>query len=139
MQVTRVCEFGFPVSQLHRGIKEKSRFPLFNGTMDSQYPRINGAQMAGFLGRSVMLIGEVVNQNQERHELVIRAPDSTEVIIQMPMGEFADGRFVQIMGKVGHGNTIEAIRVTTVSSNFDMPAYDKALSLMNGACSDLFV
>ena len=80
-----------------------------------------------------------MNQNQERHELVIRAPDSTEVIIQMPMGEFADGRFVQIMGKVGHGNTIEAIRVTTVSSNFDMPAYDKALSLMNGACSDLFV
>ena len=85
-----------------------------------------------------MLIGEVLNANQERHELLIRAPDNTEVVVQLPMGEFADGRFLQIVGKVGHGNTIEALRVTTVSANFDMSAYDKALSLMNGACTELF-
>ena len=107
--------------------------------MDSQHPRVNGAQMAQYLGRTVTLIGEVVNQNQERHELLIRAPDGTEVIAQLPMGEFAEGRFIQIVGKVGPGNTIEAMRLITVSSNFDMPMYDKALSMMNDACSDLFL
>ena len=107
--------------------------------MDSQHPRINGAMMAQYLGRTVTLIGEVANQNQERHELLVRAPDGTEVVVQLPMGEFADGRFIQIVGKVGPENTIEAMRLITVSSNFDMPMYDKALSMMNGACSDLFL
>lgn len=68
--------------------------------METQFPRLNGAQLGAYLGRSVIVIGEVLN-NSTPQEVLLRASDGTEIMVRLPMGEFADGKFVQIMGKVG--------------------------------------
>ena len=67
--------------------------------METQFPRLNGAQLSANLGRSVIVIGEVLNNNTPQ-EVLLRASDGTEIMVRLPMGEFAEGKFVQIMGKV---------------------------------------
>jgi hypothetical protein len=106
--------------------------------MDNVYPRVDGAQLTQHLGRCVMFIGEVV-EAQNGEIIKLRAPDGTEVVARLPMGEMVQGKYVQIVAKVDHNNTLEALRLTDMNSNFDMGVYSKALQMMaSPLCAQLF-
>ena len=58
---------------------------------------------------------------------------------RVPMGEMVQGKYVQIVAKVDHNNTLEALRLTDMNSNFDMGVYSKALQMMaSPLCAQLF-
>jgi len=67
--------------------------------METQFPRLNGAQLSANLGRSVIVIGEVLNNNTPQ-EVLLRVSDGTQVTVRLPSGEMVESKFVQIMGKV---------------------------------------
>ena len=85
-----------------------------------------------------MFIGEVV-ETQHGDVIKLRAPDGTDVTVRLPMGEMVQSKFVQVVGKVDHGNNLEALRLTDMNSNFDMAVYSKALHMMaSNHCAQLF-
>ena len=67
--------------------------------METQFPRVNGAQLNANLGRSVIVIGEVLH-NPTPQEVLLRVSDGTQITVRLPMGEPVDSKFMQIMGKV---------------------------------------
>ena len=67
--------------------------------METQFPRVNGAQLSANLGKSVIVIGEVINASTP-HEVLLRVSDGTQITVRLPSGEMVDSKFVQIMGKV---------------------------------------
>ena len=84
--------------------------------METQFPRVNGAQLSANLGKSVIVIGEVINASTP-HEVLLRVSDGTQITVRLPSGEMVDSKFVQIMGKVRNHFFLEWIFVLSCSSS----------------------
>jgi hypothetical protein len=53
--------------------------------VQTQFPRVNGAQFVAMMGKTVTFVGEVISSYP--HRPMFRAPDGTEVQGSLPMGE----------------------------------------------------
>jgi Replication factor A protein 3 len=104
-----------------------------------QQPRVNGQSMSQFLGRNVILIGEVLSSHAGQNQAIIKAPDGVSVTAYLPPGEVCGEQFVQLVGKVEQGNVLSVVRVMPIQGDFNLDMYNKAVELANGKCKELFM
>ena len=58
---------------------------------------------------------------------IVASSDGVEIQILLPPGERIESRYVQIIGKVINGNTIEAQTLNSAGDAFDMELYNRAI------------
>eukprot|EP00596_Hydrurales_sp_CCMP1899_P001705 CAMPEP_0119039008 /NCGR_PEP_ID=MMETSP1177-20130426/8257_1 /TAXON_ID=2985 /ORGANISM="Ochromonas sp, Strain CCMP1899" /LENGTH=97 /DNA_ID=CAMNT_0007002321 /DNA_START=134 /DNA_END=427 /DNA_ORIENTATION=- len=97
--------------------------------------------MERFLGKSVLLVGEVINVDQSSSQVTVSASDGVTVQCFLPPGEACEEKFIQFIGKVCPNHCLEVFKIIQMASgnNFDMSLYDKVVELSNNKFSHLFV
>lgn len=103
-----------------------------------EYPRINGKQMSSYLGRHVLMIGEVVSSHVGNSQVTIKSPDGIVMTVILPGDEVCDEPFIQVVGKVSSPTSLEALTMHTIPPGFDLENYNKVVELMNTKFSHLF-
>jgi len=101
-------------------------------------PRINGKLMNRYIGRVVQLVCELQHVDQNNGNAIVKASDGIQVTVILPAGVSADSQYLQVTGKAGPNNMIEAFSVISAGEKFDLSNYDKAVELMNGQYQELF-
>jgi len=98
--------------------------------MDCHKARVNSAMLADHEDQWVMLLGEVVDQNEQ--SVTIKASDGGEVNVSLStlgLPWQCDTKFVEVTGKAAGGG-VDAATYTLMGNEFDLGTYNEALALM---------
>ncbi|CAN0041586.1 unnamed protein product [Scytosiphon promiscuus] len=103
-----------------------------------QTPRVNGAVMNQFLGNTVCVVGKVVAHQEGDSESQIETSDGTTITVTMSPGSSWTSQYVEVIGHLHEGNTLQEFKSSDYGDTFDMAKYNKAVALMTGKFSYLF-
>lgn len=107
--------------------------------------RVNGALLSDYRNRMVTVIGKWSQEVDSAGRTMIVCSDGKCCGVEMPPGESQDvtSEFVQVYGKVTEsadgGVYVSAFRTNDAGSNFDMETHNKAIELLHGKYSHLFL
>eukprot|EP00301_Raphidiophrys_heterophryoidea_P013744 c21258_g1_i1.p1 GENE.c21258_g1_i1~~c21258_g1_i1.p1 ORF type:complete len:123 (+),score=20.81 c21258_g1_i1:35-370(+) len=102
-------------------------------------PRVDGRMLQSLpQGQLVRLVGKVVQFSPSNGVAVIEACDGVNVNVQRTEMQPFQTTFVEVIGRVENGNTIEETQSNTFGDSFDLGVYGEAVALMNGQYRHLF-
>jgi len=104
--------------------------------MTSAKPRVNGSMLTKFYGQNVCLLGMVTSVDRSGMSFEMTASDKQAISVRLqdPLQEMLHG-LVEIHGKVSSRNELACVDYLLfsdeMSQNFDMEAYNKAITMMH--------
>ncbi|OQR98421.1 hypothetical protein ACHHYP_08640 [Achlya hypogyna] len=100
-------------------------------------PRVNKALMAGYINRTVALVGSM--ESWTGNSAVVKASDGGLVTIHPSPGADYSSKFVEVIGQVQPDGSLQEFKCTSYGDDFDLANYDKLVALMHGKFAPMFV
>lgn len=105
---------------------------------DNPLPRVNFEFLQRFVGRKVLLLGQV--ENIDGRDVRISTSDGGTVTVLCNSLAPFDTKFVEIEGTVADPRTVqEESHVNITNDNFDLGLYNELVKLENGEHMNLFL
>lgn len=93
-------------------------------------PRVNFEQMQRYIGRKVLLVGMV--EDQQPNQVQVKAADGGKVTVTLKDGGHVDTSFVEFEGLVDSPSSLVADSWAAFGNNFDLANYNELCLLANG-------
>ncbi|CAM9104965.1 unnamed protein product, partial [Laminaria digitata] len=103
-----------------------------------QTPRVNGAVLGQFVGRTVAVVGKVVSHQEGAAEAQLETSDGKTITVQVPPGSSWTSQYVEVIGHLHDEGSLQEFKSTDFGDSFDMVTYNKAVELMTTKFSHLF-
>ena len=81
-------------------------------------PRVNGALLSQYQGKTVRLVGRVVNYQPGSPTANIEASDGVTVTIRLNPVSQISSSFIEVLGTVNPDNSLSEIQSTSFGDNF---------------------
>mmetsp|Transcript_29111 Transcript_29111/g.38288 ORF Transcript_29111/g.38288 Transcript_29111/m.38288 type:complete len:109 (-) Transcript_29111:99-425(-) len=99
-------------------------------------PRINGGLRSQFVGKTVLLVGRVLNQNGVN--ATIQASDGQAVQINRTPGQNYNSTFIEVTGQIQSDLSVQEYKSCEFGDNFNLQNYEALVQLATGKYSNLF-
>jgi len=92
-------------------------------------PRVNGAKMQKFIGRTVRLPCRVLKfQGQDA---VVEAADGSQIQVVVSIDSNMNSQYVEIVGQVKDESSIRMLSVLNIGDSMDMKTVNNMIELMH--------